>query len=277
MNDETKYFLTRLGIYTFLFTFVLWVIVPIIISTLYAFSTRLDYYNMNKVIPTHFTTEWVKTILFTLGGWQGIKNSIVVALMTIGISFSLGIPAGYAIAKFIFPGKDSIKLSIIALRMFPIPVMAIPLVILYIHLHLIDTLFGVALAHTAMALPFVVLITSSIFAGVSKDFEEAALVFGLNRFQSFLKITLPLALPGLAAAAMFTFVMSWNEVFVASILTLKNRTLPAQILSIMAGSSGGAAPPYYKFAAAFIMTFPALIFVFFARKYLVTMWGITLK
>ncbi len=277
MNDKTRFMLKKLLLYSFLFTVVVWIVLPIIVSILYAFSSKLDYYDPQKVIPTHYTTQWVKTLLFTLGAWDGIKNSVIVAILTIIISFSLGIPAGYAIAKFIFPGKDTIKLSIIALRMFPIPVMAIPLVVLYIKLNLIDTLLGVALAHTAMALPFVVLITSSIFAGVSKELEEAAMVFGVTRLGAFFRITLPLALPGLAAAAMFTFVMSWNEVFVASILTLKNRTLPAQILSIMAGSSGGAAPPYYKFAAAFIMTLPAMIFIFFARKYLVSMWGITLK
>ncbi|ASI99068.1 carbohydrate ABC transporter permease [Thermococcus celer] len=277
MNDETKYALKKVGFYTVIFVVVIWIILPLIVAFLYGFTTKADYYDPNKVIPHHFTTEYVKTLLFTLGAWDGIKNSVIVATLTIIISFILGIPAGYSIAKFIFPGKDTIKLSIVALRMFPIPIMTIPLVVLYIRLHLADTLLGVALAHTAMALPFVVLITSSIFAGVSKEYEEAAMVFGLTRFGSFLRITLPLALPGLAAAAMFTFVMSWNEVFVASVLTLTHRTLPAQILSIMAGSSGGAAPDYYKFAAAFIMTLPSMIFIFFARKYLVTMWGITLK
>ncbi len=277
MNDETKYALKKIGFYTAVFTAVVWILVPIVISFLYAFTSKADYYDPTKIIPTSFTTEYVNTILFTLGAWDGIKNSIIVAVMTIVISFVLGVPAGYSISKYIFPGRDHIKLLIIALRMFPIPVMAIPLLVLYIDLHLADTLLGVALAHAAMALPFVVLITSSIFAGVSTEYEEAAMVFGLTRFGSFRKITLPLAMPGLAAAAMFTFVMSWNEVFVASILTLNNRTLPAQILSIMAGSSGGAAPDYYKFAAAFIMTLPAMLFILFARRYLVTMWGITLK
>ncbi|ASJ10061.1 sugar ABC transporter permease [Thermococcus sp. P6] len=277
MNDETRYALKKIGFYTAVFTAVVWIVLPIIVSFLYAFSTKMDYYNPSKVIPTSFTGEYVRVILFNLGAWDGIKNSVIVATLTIVISFILGVPAGYSIAKYMFPGKDQIKLSIVALRMFPIPVMAIPLIVLYIRLNLVDTLLGVALAHTAMALPFVVLITSSIFAGVSKEYEEAAMVFGLTRFGSFRKITLPLAAPGLAAAAMFTFVMSWNEVFVASILTLSNRTLPAQILSIMAGSAGGAAPDYYKFAAAFIMTLPAMIFIFFARKYLVTMWGISLK
>ncbi len=277
MNDETKFLLKKIGTYAAVFTIVIWILLPLFIAFIYGFTTAEDYYNPDKIIPTKLTTEYIETILFTLGAWDGIKNSIIVAVMTIIISFILGIPAGYAIARYIFPGKDTIKLSIVGLRMFPMIVMAIPLVVLYINLHLIDTLFGVALAHTAMALPFVILITSSIFAGVSKELEEAALVFGLTRLGAFRKITLPLTLPGLAAAAMFTFVMSWNEVFMASILTLNNRTLPALILSIVAGASGGAAPDYYKFAAAFIMTLPAMIFVFFTRKYLVTMWGITLR
>jgi multiple sugar transport system permease protein len=277
MKEETKYALKKTAFYLVVFTVVAWILIPIIVAFLYGFTTKEDYYDPHIIIPHHYTTQYVRVILFTLGAWEGIKNSVIVATLTIIISFILGIPAGYSIAKFIFPGKDTIKLSIVALRMFPIPVMAIPLIVLYIRLHLADTLIGVALAHTAMALPFVVLITSSIFGGVSKEYEEAAMVFGLTRLGSFIKITLPLALPGLAAAAMFTFVMSWNEVFVASVLTLNHRTLPAQILSIMAGSSGGAAPDYYKFAAAFIMTLPAMLFIFFARKYLVTMWGITLK
>ena len=87
-----------------------------------------------------------------------------------------------------------------------------------------------------------------------------------------MRITLPLALPGLAASAIFSFIMSWNEVFVASILTLTNRTLPAHILNTAMTS-----PDYFKFAAGTIMAIPAMVFIFFTRKYLITMWGISLK
>jgi len=211
-------------------------------------------------------------MLLALGADKAIMNSIIVAVMTILISFVLGLPAGYAFAKYVFPGRDALRLLIIGLRMFPIMVIAIPLVTLYMRLGLDDTLLGVALAHTAMALPFVIIITSSIFAGVPKELEEAALVFGLDRKGAFLRITMPLALPGLTAAAIFTFIMSWNEVFIASVLTLTNRTLPAFILT-----SAMAAPDFIKFAAGFIMVVPAMVFVFIARRYLITMWGITLR
>ena len=123
-----------------------------------------------------------------------------------------------------------------------------------------------------MALPFVVLISSSVFAGVPAELEEAGLIFGLSRLESFFRITLPLSLPGLSATAMFVFIMSWNEVFIASVLSLVNRTLPADILV-----SALAAPDPLKFAASFIIVAPALIFVLIARRYLVQIWGITVR
>ncbi len=79
---------------------------------------------------------------------------------------------------------------------------------------------------------------------------------------------MPLALPGIAASAIFTFVMSWNEVFAAVVLTLENRTLPALILYNL-DKSGDP----FKFAGGFFMLVPSLIFIFFMRRYLFNMWG----
>ena len=89
-----------------------------------------------------------------------------------------------------------------------------------------------ALVHTALALPTTVLITASIFVAVPIDLEEAALTLGCTPVGAFTRVALPLALPGLAAASIFTFVLSWNEVFAATILTVQNRTLPAQVFSV---------------------------------------------
>ena len=251
---------------------VMWIAVPLGLIFISAFAEPSEYYDLSKPFPMRFTLNNVNTLLFILGAWRSTLNSIIVAALTIVISFALGLPAGYSLARFVFKGKDLFKLSIIGLRMFPVIVLAIPLVVIYLRLGLADTLLGVALAHTAMSLPFVVLITSSLFAGIPIDYEEAGMVFGLSRAEAFFRITMPLALPGLAAAAIFVFIMSWNEVFIASILTLVNRTLPADILV-----SALNAPDPLKFAAGFIMVLPAMIFVFFARKYLIQVWGITIK
>ena len=270
-NPPIRYYLLRILFAGIVVLSCTWVLLPIIISILYAFSTPQDFYSPKMIIPLHYTLSNIQKLL-ALGAAKATMNSIIVAVMTVIFSFALGLPAGYAFARFAFKGKDPLKLLIIGLRMFPMLVIAVPLVTLYIRLGLNDTLLGVALAHTTMALPFVILITSSIFVSVPIELEEAGYVFGLDRKQTFLRITLPLALPGLTAAAIFTFIMSWNEVFMAAVLTLTNRTLPAFILT-----SAMAAPDIIKFAASFIMILPALIFVFIARKYLISMWGITVK
>ncbi len=134
---------------------------------------------------------------------------------------------------------------------------------------LYDTAFSVALVHTALTLPFSVLISASVFMGIPKELEEAAWTLGCSPLQAFRRIVAPLALPGLAAAAVFSFVTSWNEVFAASVLTLRERTLTAYLLSVL-----GEAPLPFRFAGGFFLVIPALIFLFLIRRYLFSVWGI---
>jgi multiple sugar transport system permease protein len=184
------------------------------------------------------------------------------------LALLIGTPAGYAIARFAFRGGDSFRLAIVSTRAFPIVILSIPLAVMFLRWGIDDSVFGVALAHTALALPFAVLVTSSVFAGISVELEEAALTLGCTRFSAVVRVVLPLALPGLAAAAIFVFIISWNEVFAASILTLRHRTLPAQVLSVLNES-----PLPYRFAGGFFMLAPSLIVIFVIRKYVFNMWG----
>ena len=154
------------------------------------------------------------------------------------------------------------------MRAFPIVILAVPLAETFRRLGMFDEVYSVALMHTALTLPTTILVVSSVFASVPRELEEAAKVFGCSAFQAFLRVALPLALPGVAASAIFTFVMSWNEVFASVVLTLENRTLPALILYNL-DKSGDP----FKFAGGFFMLVPSLIFIFFVRRYLFNMWG----
>ena len=257
--------------YSLVALLVAWILVPIAISIIYGFAETTDYYS-DKVIPTKLTLEHFR-LLWGLGAGEAILNSVTVGIGTVMLSFLLGLPAGYALARYVFPGRDLVKLGIIATRMFPILVISVSLLKTFLTLGLNDTLVGLILAHTAMALPFVIIITSSIFSGVSRELEEAAYVFGLSPLGIFLRITLPLAAPGLAAAAIFTFLLSWNEVFIASVLMLLNKTLPAFILT----SALATPTDPIKFTAATMMVVPALFFILFVRRYLITMWSIAAR
>jgi multiple sugar transport system permease protein len=221
------------------------------------------------VLPfIEFSFETMRFFLSSEGIVPGIINSVTVAVITLVLSTLIAAPAGYAISRYIFRGRDTYRLSVLMVRAFPIVVLAIPLVVVFINFGIFDSVYSLALMHTALTLPTTILIIGSVFASVPYELEEAAKVFGCTPFQAFRQVVLPLVLPGIAAAAIFTFVMSWNEVFAASVLTIQNRTLPAQVFNTLSQSSQA-----YQFAGAFFMLIPSMIFIFIIRRYLFNMWG----
>lgn len=259
----------RAGVYALAVAIALWILIPIWLIATMAFSTREDVRGYPKQIaPIPFSTETMEFFLDAEGVKDATVNSIVVALTTLVLSTAISAPAGYAIARYYFTGRNAYRLSILAVRAFPIVILAVPLAVQFREWQIYDKIYTLALMHTALTLPTTVLVIASVFASVPNELEEAAKVFGCNPFQAFFRIVFPLALPGIAASAIFTFVMSWNEVFAAVLLTLENRTLPAKILYSL-DKSGDP----FKFAGGFFMLVPSLIFIFFVRRYLFNMWG----
>lgn len=246
-----------------------WTLVPIYLIAVAAFSQSAAVYDFPKsLLPEKFSTDTMSFFVNSTGVLPSVKNSILVALGTIVLSLAIGAPAGYALARFRFPGRDMFHLAVLSSKMFPIAILSIPLAVAFISIGLYDTLLGVVIIHSAMVLPFVVIVTAGVFYSVSRELEEAAMTLGTSRFGAFMRVALPLALPGLAAAAIFAFVSSWNEVFAATILTVRERTLPAHILATLNQS-----PLYFRFAGGFFMIIPSLFFIFFMRKYLFNLWG----
>lgn len=259
----------RWHLYVFAMAISLFILIPIYLIAVAAFTSRGALNGFPKpIVPTAFATDTMQAFLATRGVGQSVINSLIVGLLTLVLSTVLGAPAGYALARFAFRGRDAFQLLILMTRAFPIAILAVPLTVTFITWGLYDTLWAVALVHTALALPTTVLITASIFISVPNDLEEAALTLGCTPLGAFSRVALPLALPGIAAASIFTFVLSWNEVFAAVILTVSNRTLPAQVLASLNDS-----PLPYRFAGGFALIVPALIFIFFIRRYLFNMWG----
>jgi len=247
----------------------LWVLVPLWLLAVNTFSSP-DAVNG---FPKSLVPELDLGSLSFFAGFQGVSrallNSAIVALLTMIMSIGLGAPAGYALSRFDFRGKESFRLLVLMTRAFPLPLLALPLAVMFIRVGLDDSLFGLALVHTTLALPFAVLITFSLFSGIPMELEEAAWTLGCTRIGAFHKVVWPLIRPGIAASAVFAFVISWNEVFAASVLTIQNRTLTAFLLQSL-----DVSPMPLKFAGGFVLVVPALIFIFLVRKYLFAMWGI---
>ncbi|MFJ9623290.1 carbohydrate ABC transporter permease [Streptomyces sp. NPDC101181] len=243
--------------------------VPVYLIGLAAFSTK-DALNAfpKSFLPVDVSTGTIDSFLSSTGIGPAAVNSLMTGLLTVVLSLVIGAPAGYALARFAFRGRDAYQLVLLLTRALPIVVLSIPLAQLFLSTGMYDTVTAVVLIHTALALPTTVLITSSIFVSVPRDVEEAALIFGCTRFGAFRQVVMPLAVPGLAASSVFTFVLSWNEVLGAAITTLDHRTLPAQVLTSLQQS-----PLAYRFAGGFLLVVPALVFIALMRRYLLNMWG----
>ncbi|MBU0652151.1 MAG: carbohydrate ABC transporter permease [Proteobacteria bacterium] len=250
----------------------LWLI-PIYMIAISAFSSKADLLVWPKSwLPTKFSMETLSFFIHVNGVWDAVFNSVIVAALTMIFAIILGAPAGYALARFDFRGQNIFRIMIVMTRAFPLAILALPLVTRFISVGLYDTHLGVALVHTALALPFAILVSSSLFMGIPHELEEASWTLGCSKFRSFVRIVLPLALPGLAATMIFSFVVSWNEVFAASVLTLNHRTLTAFLFASLEES-----PLHFRLAGGFFLTVPSLIFIFAVRKYLFSMWGIAGK
>jgi multiple sugar transport system permease protein len=247
----------------------LWVLVPIYLLVANTFSSPAEVNAFPKRLLPSFDTESVMFFLNFYGVGKALWSSVQVATLTMIMSILIGAPAGYSLSRFEFRGKMTFRILVLMTRAFPLPLLALPMAIMFIRVGLDDTVFGLALVHTTLAVPFAVLITFSLFSGIPIELEEAAWTLGCNRLQAFNKVVLPLVLPGITASAIFAFVVSWNEVFAAAVLTIEHRTLPAFLLQSLSD-----APLHLKFAGGAVMVVPALVFIFAVRKYLFAMWGI---
>ena len=236
---------------------------------------------VNTLNTPEAVAQWPKSLVpsFDLGSlhffatYEGIPsallNSVLVAGLTMLLSIGIGAPAGYALARFRFRGKNTFRMLVLMTRAFPLPLLALPLAVFFIEWGLDDSVIGLALVHTTLALPFAILITFSLFVSIPVELEEAAWTLGCTRVGAFQRIVLPLALPGIAASGVFAFVTSWNEVFAAAVLTIQNQTLTAFLLQSL-----DVSPLPLKFAGAAVLILPALVFLFAVRKYLFSLWGI---
>jgi multiple sugar transport system permease protein len=160
-----------------------------------------------------------------------LRNSVVVSLGTTVVALVFGTLAAYAFARFNIPQKRTLLLIVLGSQLLPAVSLIIPLFRMFKYAELLDTLAALILAYSTFSIPFVVWIMAGYFQSVPIELEEAARIDGATRFQSFFRISLPLAAPGLGATAIFTLLNAWDEFFFALIFssTYAAKTLPVAI------------------------------------------------
>ena len=196
------------------------------------------------------------------------RNSIVIALVSTAIALALGTLAGYVFARFQFRAKNGIFLSMMLLRAVPGVALSLPLFIVFARLGLSDKILGMIIAYAALNIPFTAWLMDGFFRAIPEELDDAAQIDGCSRWTGFLRVALPLALPGVAASGIFAFLTSWNEFAVATVITRTpaSRTFP---------------PALYEFTGSFVsdwrgmtalsvmMLIPSVIFVALVQRQLV--------
>lgn len=222
--------------------------------------------------PT-FTLEHYRTMFAGLGEGgvpvlKYFRNSLIISITSTAIAILIGMSGGYAFARYKFKGKNGYFVGLMLFRAVPGIALSLPLFIVFARMGIIDTHFGLILAYVAMNVPFTVWLTDGFFRQIPKELHEAAEIDGCTRWQAFWKVEFPVAKSGVASAAIFAFLTSWNEFALASQLTrsVDSKTMPVGLLDFTAEFTinwGGMC------ALAVLMIAPALVLTFLVQKHLI--------
>jgi multiple sugar transport system permease protein len=225
-------------------------------------------------IPQQLTLRNFLGIFGFLDTQQGLPvgryfvNSLVISITSTAVAIAIGMMGGYAFARYRFRGKATLFLGFMLSRTVPGVALSLPLFILWSRLGLIDTSWGLILVYLAVNIPFTIWLTDGFFRQIPVDLSEAAQIDGCTRWQAFWKVEFPLAKSGLASAAIFAFLTSWNEYALASQLTrtTASKTMPVGLMDFTAqftvdwtGMS----------AMAVLIIIPALVLTFVVQKHLI--------
>ncbi|MCU7728456.1 ABC transporter permease subunit [Actinoplanes sp. KI2] len=196
-------------------------------------------------------------------------NSVVVAVVTTAIGVLMAATAGYALSRFNFPGRRKLLLVFLVTQMFPVPILIVPIYVIMANLHLINTPASLVIAYLTIALPFCSWMLKGYFDTISTELDEAAHLDGCGPFATFWRVILPLARPGIAVTAFFTFLTAWGEVAYATAFIQDERkfTLGYGLQQFVPAFN----PQWeYLTASAVLITLPAGVVFFFAQRHLVS-------
>jgi N,N'-diacetylchitobiose transport system permease protein len=189
-------------------------------------------------LPLHPTLSHFRDAIDKPFFWEDVKNSLIVVLVTVGISVALAFLAAIALARYGFAGRKLFVVLVIGIQMLPQAGLIIPLYVVLARYHQVNALSGLIVTYMTFVLPFCVWTLRGFLLGIPKELEESAMVDGSTRLGVFVKILLPLMGPGLVATSVFAFITTWNEyIFARVLLNDQSKQTVTVWLSYFLGSS----------------------------------------
>lgn len=250
----------------FLFAF------PILWIFMMALKTSVDAFTLPPKLFFQPVLDNFKRVFENGYFLKNYRNSFILAFSSTLLSLLLGIPAAYAVTRFNFRGKKLLSFWILVTRMAPASAMVVAYFMILNHLRLIDTLPGLVMVYMSFNIGYIIWMVRGFILSVPIECEEASVIDGCTRFGSFMRITLPLCVPGIVSVGIQAFIFAWNEFLYALILTRTNfKTAPIAVLSYV--TSEGIA--WGELAAASVLiVLPVLVLALCVQRYIVS--GLTM-
>ncbi len=259
---------------------ILYFVFPALWMLLMSFKTRLDATAFPPVWlfqPTlaHYQGIFSTSTIASQSGGSGLGtqipyliNSIIIAVSTTILTLAFGTPAAYAFSGFRFRGDRILAFAVLAIRFLPPISYLVPIYLIAANSGLLDTQLILVLVYTVINLPFIIWMLIGFFQDLPHEIQEAARIDGCTHWGAFLRVLMPLVAPGLAATAIFAFMLAWNDFMIAFILTeSQSRTMPVALTRYISSEAG----TYWgELSAGGVVTvLPMLIFTLFAQRSLV--------
>lgn len=242
-------------------------LVPVIWAFLTSIKQPVDAFSIPPKLIFEPTLIFHYQIWVEKGFWSFLINSAIIAVSTVCVSVPIGTMAAYALSRIRTRHTRSILFGLLTVRMFPHILLAIPFFVVAQFLHLIDTYLIMILALVAINQPFTIWLMRSFLVDVPVELDEAARIDGCNNWQTFIRVVVPAARPGIVVTCLFSLLLAYNEFLLALVLTgSSTKTLPVAIAEY-----GGEDIAYWSLSAAGAIgiTLPILIFVIFLQRHLI--------
>ena len=263
----------KIVIYIIVIIGLIWTLFPIFWMVRTALAPDdLIYDTSQGLIPSRLTTAHFKKLIFETNFLMFIRNSLQVTLAATAVSLVISVFTSYCLARLRFPGRLFYSRSIMISYLLPSAVLFIPMYILVSRIGLANNKWGLVVIYPTFIVPYCCYMLTSYFRAIPYALEEASSIDGCSRIQTIIRIVLPIAAPGIAVVATFSFTMSWNEFLYALVVT----TSPSQLTAIVGINS-------FKFADSFlwgllmsssvIASLPAIILYLFTQSRLMGQWS----
>jgi multiple sugar transport system permease protein len=223
--------------------------------------------------PGEFTLSTYTSVLKSVAdGGQGfltlLRNSGIVAILTVVVTLLLAIPGAYAVSRLQFFGRRQVSALFLSVYLFPSIVLAIPMFVLFTRVGLRGNLFGLVLVYISQTIPVAIYMLRNYFDTVPRSLEEAAQVDGCSRVSVIWRVSLPLARPSIMATALYVFMIAWNEYLFALLFLVENRPRWTVSLGLAQLSGSIEIPTTVLMAGSVILTVPILVLFFLAERLL---------